>query len=222
MEDLSLTPINQPDTPWLVRLQPEKILFTPPPGKGETFEIPHGQRVERLELVRLLGKQSVLLVWLDEAKKTKYQFKLSPAERQRLERWFGPPTREQLKIALKRRYAFALPIAVIFILTALPIPANPDEGIEAVPARPFSIGLGAGLLILWTLARVRPHPLLFLLDSIWFVLLGGKLVVDVFQGGAAPIWLLWIGLIIPIVLSGLNNYKSFAGYKEPLASSSSP
>lgn len=212
MEELSLTPLSKSSDPWLVQMQPESIAFVPPPGQGETIHIAHADRVQQLEVIGLLGKQSVLVVYTEERKK-KYQFKLTPEENERIDAWLGPPTEQQLSIALKRRYAFALPIAVVFIITALPMPADPEQGLDAEPGNPFSVALGAGLMILWLVARLRPHPYLFLLDSAWFVLLALKLAADVLQGGASPIWLLWIGLIIPIVLSGWNNFKRFSSYR---------
>jgi hypothetical protein len=98
-------------------------------------------------LVVKLGKQKVF-------------FRLSPEAFAGFRAWVGPPTPEDLKLGLKRRLSWVMPLGVLFVLTSLPI--------GNLPLNPVSLGLGLALVVTGTLAKLWPHRIMFALDALWF------------------------------------------------------
>ena len=113
-------------------------------------------------------------------KPRKIMFRLPPEAVTAVVEWIGPSL--LASHYLKRRYSWVLPLAIIWILGSLPVPGDPEAGQEAVPLDWFGMGLGFALLASWGFARWRPNPLLFLVDSIWFLCLAGYLTYDVWNG----------------------------------------
>ena len=208
MEELSLISLNTKQGQWRVQLQEHVASFIRT-DVAEVIHVPRAERAASFEIVSVWGGLVVLTVRLQGRKKL--AFKLEPEQRQKVEQWLGPPTQENLRITLKRRYAFAAPIAVVFILTSIPLPANQSARFEAVRFDPISLALGCGLLLLWAHARLRPKPYLFLVDSIWFGLVAMNVIADVLRQAASPLWLLWAVLLVFLIRSGIKQYKQFKG-----------
>lgn len=166
-ETLELQPLRPNRAPWILHVE-DRLLRFEAPDRGQVQEVPHQEAATRLEVVSGFGNKGTLLV---RPQGKKLMFKLTPEQRERIERWIGPPTADELRVKLRRRFAFTAPVAVLFILCSLPVPGDPSLGIEPMPFSPFSFALGATLLLLWTHARLRPRTYLFLLDSAWFALL---------------------------------------------------
>jgi len=141
-------------------------------------------------------------------KPKKLTFKLTPEAGRALAEWIGKPA--LASFYLKRRYAWVLPLAVIWIIGALPVPGNVEAGIEPKPLDAMGLGLGLTLLVAWAFAKWRPHPLLFLVDSIWFLWLTAYLVHDIWQGRSAW-WLILVALLLRLVVTGIKHFRRFRG-----------
>lgn len=83
-----------------------------------------------------------------------------------------------------------------------------DAGIEAIPASPLNAALGAVLIASALLARRRPRPWLFLLDSAWCAILAASLGFAVAQG-ASPFWLVAAALQLSLAWSGIALFREF-------------
>jgi len=86
------------------------------------------------------------------------------------------------------------PVRAFNILRAVHLEGN------AHPATP--------LVVSWGLATWRPHAVLFLVDSIWFAIMAGHLVVSVLNGWNPA----WLSLLVPLLwmaVTGLKHYYRF-------------
>ncbi len=156
--------------------------------------------------VVLLERMRVLVV----NKPTKVTFKLPPEAVGAVADWIG--ARVLAAFYLKRRYAWVLPVAILWVLGSLPLPGDPDSGVEPVALDVVGLGLGVALVASWAFAKWRPNPLLFLVDSIWFLCLAGYLAHGVFEG-RSKLWMLLVGLLLWMVLTGFKHYARFRGVR---------
>lgn len=154
----------------------------------------------------VLGRRTALMVRQDGRK---LQFLLSAEQRESLEVAFWPETPGSLRRVLKRRYAFCAPIAALFVLVSLPLPADQAAGLEGIPFDPLSLALGLGLLVLWLHARLAPKAYLFATDSVWFGLLALSVAWDVLRGGSSPLWLGWSLFLAYLAVQGFKLYGRF-------------
>ncbi len=138
----------------------------------------------------------------------KLTFKLKPEANSAVADWIGKSVLAALY--LKRRYAWVLPVAIIWTFGSLPIAGNPQIGAKAQPLDAMGLGLGVVLLVSWAFARWRPHPMLFLVDSIWFLWLAGYLIYDVVNG-RSKLWLLLIAFLLWMVVTGFKHFARFRG-----------
>lgn len=109
---------------------------------------------------------------------------------------------------LKQRYSWVLAIAIIWVFGSLPMPGDPDAGIDAIPLDVFGLGLGLVLAVSWAFAKWRPHPGLFLVDSIWFLCLTGYLVNGVFNG-RSKLWMILVGMLLWMAIKGFKLFARF-------------
>jgi hypothetical protein len=141
-------------------------------------------------------------------KPKKVMFKLTPEATSAVADWIGKSLLACL--CLKSRYVWVLPVAIIWIIGSLPIAGNPESGVQAQPFDVMGFGLGVGLLIAWAFAKWRPHPLLFLVDSMWCLCLAGYLINDVVHG-RSKLWLILAALLLWMVVTGFKYFRRFRG-----------
>ena len=72
-----------------------------------------------------------------------------------------------------------------------------------------TVVLGVLLIGSAILARRRPHPALFLVDSAWFAVLAASIAVRV-AFGASPLWLILVALQLMLVWSGVSLYRDLS------------
>ncbi len=107
----------------------------------------------------------------------------------------------------RARTRYFLLLGAFFLLSSIPVPANPEAGIEAIPADPLGVVLGFGLLILHTWARRAPTRGVLFADAVWLGILAATGAYDVLTGEAHPIWLLLSLALVPLALSALNSFN---------------
>ncbi|MCP4642437.1 MAG: hypothetical protein GY851_18475 [bacterium] len=137
---------------------------------------------------------------------SKLGFKLTTDQFRVISGWIG--WERHVRAALKRRMSWSLPVGILWIVSALPMGGDPAEGIEAIPLDPVGMLLGVGLLGIGTLARILPHRGLFLVDSVWYLLLLGHILYRLSHGWS------WFSaaivvLLIPPIVSGVKAYAQF-------------
>jgi hypothetical protein len=63
------------------------------------------------------------------------------------------------------------------------------------------------------LAKWRPNPALFLVDSAWFAWVGTTLGVRVMLEGYSKFWLLLVALLVYGAVTGVRHFIRFRGVK---------
>ena len=201
---------------WTITLGAESLTFAAVAG-DESFEITRIDTEEKTELRNPGSGNPLFIVSIPK----KIIFKLESAQAATLDGWLGPPTIKGLKIALRRRLRWGLPIGILFVFSSIPLSADPGAGLEAVPFDALSAFLGASLIFISFLSRIWPRRILFLMDSVWFSLLALDVAVDIFRGAS----ILWIFLVCVLFLGAkgsLMEYRRFASVNlepEPLGTS---
>jgi len=203
-EPLARFKIHEVGTPakrWKLFVYRDFLEFEPR-DDGRSYEI---DRDEVPELVQKmeggLFLRRVLMVKLG-SKNVAFQF--SPDDFAAVSAWIGPLTEEDLKVTLKRRLKWILPIGILFVFAALPVGEMDWD--------PVSLALGLGLITTAWLAKLWPHRNIFILDSLWFACLA-----------ANSVWMLsqewsWFrcGLLVVQLLcvrAGWREYSRFAPEK---------
>lgn len=120
--------------------------------------------------------------------------------------WLGNSL--HLRIALRNRIMWTIPIGLLFLITSVPLPGDPEAGVEAVPFNAFSAVMGAALIAQGVLSRVFPHRVYLLLNAIWFAALAGDTVRSVITGWS-PLWLVVVALQIFLAFTGVRQYRRF-------------
>lgn len=194
---LPLTEIGNSSAQWTLALHPSHLALTDSPG-AQPYILLRDAMMK--SAVLMMGMQTFAIT-----EPRKLTFKLSAEATDALAEWIGKSV--VAATYLRQRYAFVLPIAVIWILGSLPLFGKSPE---ALPFDPVSFGLGSTLVIMWAFARWRPHPALFLVDSFWFFALAASLIVDVAKGGNKG-WLVLVVLLLWMVVSGVKHFARFRG-----------
>ncbi|UCH49847.1 MAG: hypothetical protein JSU95_08830 [Betaproteobacteria bacterium] len=189
---------------WTVSLNADSLTIAAVDGE-ESFQIARADAEEKAELRESRLTTPFLSVSIP---KKKVVFKLDRAQAASIREWLGPPTLVSLKAALKRRLRWSVPIGILFVLASLPLPANPEAGLEAVPFDPVSGFFGVSLLALSMLTRVWHHRILFLLDGVWFSLLALNVAVGILRGDS-PWWTIIVIVLVIGARSGFSEYKRF-------------
>lgn len=142
------------------------------------------------------------------SKPIKATFKLTPEALATLVNWVGKAV--LARNYLRRRYAWVMPLAVIWILGSMPTAGDAAAGIKPTNLDPVGLGLGVVLIGAWACSKWRPHPALFLVDSVWFLVMAGRLGMDVVEGRSKS-WLILVTLLVWMAITGLKHFLRFRG-----------
>lgn len=186
---------------WKVSLDSEVLRLTSADG-SEAYEISRAEGAEKIELPGgLLGKR-MLVAHIPK----RQVFQVESEKIAVLKEWLGPPT--MLKMTLRRRLRWGLPIGILFIVTSLPLPGDPEAGVEGVPFDVVGMLLGVVLIGLGLMMKIRPVRGLLLVDSVWFVVLSGKVVYNMVEG-SSWLWSILVVLLLSSAASGIRQYCYF-------------
>ena len=199
-QTLSLTAMNKARQKWTLALYPEHLALAEAPGTQPYIIL----REEMMKSATLIEGMRVLAL----SKPIKATFKLEPGAVPALADWIGKPV--MALHYLRRRYGWVLPVAILWVIGSMPMSGDPAAGREPLPFDPIGLVLGLTLIGAWAWARWRPHPVLFLVDSIWFLVMAGHLVMEV-AGGRSKSWLVMAVLLLWMVVSGLRHFARFRG-----------
>ena len=196
---------------WRLTLAPDSLRLDGP--EGAHFDIMRGNAPDQLELVKATAGAVILTVKTPK----RLVFRLDAAQRAAMEQWLGPATQRDLQAALKKRFSFGLALGVLFIISSLPVSGDPDRGVGDVPFDVLFFTLGLVLIALRVVMKLWPHPILFVVDSLWFLALGAKVVYDVAYGSH------WLWLFVPLfcVISAYSGFGQYARFKNVQADSGS-
>jgi hypothetical protein len=137
-------------------------------------------------------------------------FKLTPEAADALANWLGKPF--LAAFYLKRRFSWLFPWALIWAVGSLIVLIPTPEGRPPIPFDVASFLLGVALMVSCAFAKWRPHPILFLVDSLWFASVTVNLSVDVVYGRSAG-WLVLVALTLWMSVTGMKHFFRFRGVK---------
>jgi len=137
----------------------------------------------------------------------KVMLKLSAADARAIADWIGESS--LAAFYLQRRYRMLMPLAALWVFFSLLtfLPVAPADGVSP-SSDPAGLILGLMLLGGCVCARWRPHPALFLLDSIWFGWLAVHLAIRVLHGHSNW-WLILVALLAYSTVSGFRHFLRF-------------
>lgn len=190
--------------PWTLQLSADRMTFASADRRESHFVL-RSDVPEAINIASALGSH-----YLHAKVPKAISFRVTQEVVDHFLRWRGPLTDADLRVALKRRMSWSMPIAALWVFSALPIQGDPEAGIEAVPLDPIGVGLGASLFVLALVSRLRPHPNLFLFDAAWLAALAADVCVDVARRGDSKLWL----LLLPIIYwSARDAYQHYARFR---------
>ena len=189
---------------WKVTLEADALTLAAVDGPpSESIQILRADAEEKIELHEWLYRLVITI------QKERVVIELERSQVALLKEWLGPPTIRGLKVALKKRLNWCLPIGILIIFSSLPFPADPEAGLEGVPFDAVSAFLGASLIAITILTRIWFRRILFLWEGVWLSLSALNLTVGIFRGDS--LW--WAISVIALILGakgGFSEYQRFA------------
>ena len=188
---------------WNLTLEPEMLTLSSIKS-GEQHQISKAEASEKIELVGPFLNDRFLSAKIPK----KQMFELKPEQAALLKEWLGPPTVKELKMTLKKRLKWCLPLGILFILTSFPMSADPEAGLEAIPFDTVGAILGAVLIGLAVMMRFWPRRELFLVNSAWFLVVVVKVSYDIIKG-SSWLWSILVLFLVMSVIEGVKQYQRF-------------
>jgi len=135
-------------------------------------------------------------------------FKLERQAAAEFQKWFGRPSQQQLELLLKRHYGISLPVALVLILASFVNPPTSGAPAGSLVFAPVLFGLGLWLLITWVLSKIKPTPVLFLCDALWFLIVAAG---QFFRISRTQRWwlTLWATWLVLMAILAWKRYRLF-------------
>jgi hypothetical protein len=144
-------------------------------------------------------------------KNPKLSCRMDKEAARKLAEWFGPPTPADLAAEVRKQSSWIWIIGLLLILLATHSPGNPQ-----LEFRPLPLVLGAVLLVIWGIGRLKPHPVLLLINCLWFLLCAATLAFRIYQGGSWY-WSIMIVLNCFLALGAWVNYRNLSFQKSAVS-----
>jgi hypothetical protein len=200
---LPLTEIGKPTgAQWTLTLHPSHLALADAPG-AQPYVILREQLMKSVVLME--GTRAFVV-----EQPRKVMFKLTPAGVAAVADWIGKPF--LASFYLRRRYAWVSLWACLWVGGSLITLVAPPQDGTAPQFQLTGFLLGLTLLVASAFARWRPHPVLFLVDSIWFCSVAVQLSFSVAHGRSKG-WLLMVALMAWVAATGFKHCLRFWGTK---------
>ena len=197
---------NRKKTKWQLSLFKERMILQSQETHA-SLTIFRDDAADKIKMSRLYVVPPLLLIKDSE---TKLNFRIKSEEYDILSEWVGKGA--LLKTTLKQRLGYCIPIGILYLWASLPVSGDPASSLAPIPFDPISFGLGIILILISILAKIWPHPALFLLDSGWFFLLMCYTIMQILTGSSLY-WGILVLLYIIVMVSGILHYRNFASVR---------
>lgn len=193
---IEIGPKNRPQ--WWLTIFPTHLALVDAPG-AQPYVILREQMMKSavfMEGMRVLS--------LKEPRKV--NLKLTPAGAKALADWIGDSF--LAFFYMNRRYKMLLPWAVLWVSASLTSLVPTGSGIrpnfDAVALILGLVPLGA-----WAMMKWRPHPVLFLVDGIWFACVAIRFSLHVVQFDRNKAWFMLVPLMVVAAVTGFKHFIRF-------------
>lgn len=190
-----------------ISLEPDAMVITDTTS-GDTIKLTAGERPARYKMTRL----PMLPVMLTVIRDKKLVFRLNDDQVLAITRWHGPLTTLDLAQLQKERYKWLLPIAIVLIVVSLPALTDNTGLMHNTISGILNLGLGIFLLVIYLLSSVSLTRIVFLMDSVWFMIAGVVVAIDVIIA-KRYLSLLLVPLLLLGAWSGMYEFRRFRGVK---------
>ena len=186
-------------TPWSLSIYPAHLALSDSPG-AQPYVVLRDQMMK--SVVFMPGMRALML-----QQPRKVTLKLTPAGANAVEEWIGKPF--LASFYMNRRYKMLVPWAIVWLLaSALPLLPNPNRHTQ--PHFDFvGFALGAILLATFGIAKWRPHPVLFLVDALWFAIVAVRLTMNVVLHDRSKGWFVLVAVMIWAAVTGVQHFIRF-------------
>jgi hypothetical protein len=188
---------------WTLTLLPSHLALADAPG-AQPYVILREQLMK--SVVFMEGTRAFVV-----QQPRKIMFKLTPAGVKAVADWIGKPF--LASFYLKRRYSWVSLWAFLWVFGSLATLMPPARSEIEPHFDLMSFLLGVTLLTASAFARWRPHPILFLVDAIWFSWVAVNLSVNVLVNGRSKGWLVLVALMAWMAVTGVKHFFRFRGTK---------
>jgi len=196
---LPLTPMDKKlGGEWTLTMLPSHLALADAPG-AQPYVI---LREQLMKSVTLIEAPRVLVI----EKPRKLMFKMTPEGAKVLADWIGNSF--LASFYLKRRYTWVSLWAFLWVFGSIATLITPPRG-ETPHLDVTGFSLGLALLVASAFARWRPHPLLFLVDAIWFSCVAVQLTSSVLVRGSSYGWFAMVALMIWMAITGVKHFFRF-------------
>lgn len=170
---------------WALDCYEASVTFRKVEGsERRSFEVEKSDLSERVGLAESLFLPQVLVLRTEP--KQKISFLIGRDEKDRFLKWAGKAI--HLQFALQSRTGLMMPIGLLLMLTSLPIPGSPGDGIPALPFAFFWFSMGGILLFFGVLTKRMPHKNILLMYCVWFFMVAAELIHQMQEGSASWGW----------------------------------
>ncbi len=202
---LPLTPVDKKaGGPWTLTLHPSHLALADAPG-AQPYVI---LREQLMKSVILMESTRVLAI----EQPRKLLFKLTAEGHQALADWIGLPF--LAGFYLKRRYSWVSLWALLLVLGSLAMLISPPRG-QTGQFNLLTLLLGLVVLTASGFARWRPHPVLFLVDAVFFACMAVRLALTVLLHGRSAGWLVLVVLMAWLAVNGVKHFLRFRATRIP-------
>ena len=192
---------------WKLRLWPDRLSFQHPTGSPQV-DVPRSQTSKMLQVINGLFLSQMLSL---KDEKTRL-FKLDPPAFKAVRDWMGPPTMTDLKLALKRMLGWTITIGILLIIISMPLPGDPETGLEPIEMNMMTAGLGTALILLGVVARIAPGRIFFLMEALLLAVVLAENIRWIIEGGGL-FWLVAIVAPASLIYTCIQEYRRFATMK---------
>lgn len=186
-------------TQWSLTIYPSHLALADAPG-AQPYVILREQMMKSaifLEGIRVLNLKEI----------RNANLKLTPAATKALADWIG--TSFLASFYMNRRYKMLLPWGLIWTLASLLPLAPPPRSGMALHFDLIALFLGVVLLGAWAVAKWKPHPILFLVDAMWFACVAVRLTLQIFEFNRSRAWLIVVALMVIASVTGFKHFIRF-------------
>ena len=125
-----------------------------------------------------------------------------------IDAWVGPPSFDDLKKKLGGASIFLFSLGVLFVLFALPVPADPANQIPAAPLNYFGIIIGSLLIFGSSLRQFKPSRYIFFSDAMLFLIYAVSEFINI-ANGRSRWFVLFAGFLLLLCQHNLRNFFRF-------------